>query len=49
MIVAEDDGKVLEADGNHIRVKYGRTTKHYLLEKFKRSNQFTCISQKPLV
>ena len=49
VVVAEDDGKVLEADGTHIRVKYARATKHYLLEKFKRSNQFTCISQKPLV
>jgi len=49
VIVAEDKGTVLEADGNHLKVKYGRVTKNYVLEKFKRSNQFTCISQKPLV
>ena len=30
-------------------MKYAKATKTYALEKFKRSNQFTCISQKPLV
>jgi len=49
VITAEDDGEVLEADGSHIKMKYGKRTKNYILEKFKRSNQFTCISQKPLV
>ncbi|MGC9598788.1 MAG: DNA-directed RNA polymerase subunit beta [Minisyncoccia bacterium] len=49
VVVAEENGTVLETDGTHIKVKYGRTTKNYLLEKFKRSNQFTCISQRPLV
>jgi DNA-directed RNA polymerase beta' subunit len=55
VILAEENGTVLESDGAHIKVKYaGRggkddKTKNYILEKFKRSNQFTCISQKPLV
>ena len=49
VIVAEDNGEVLEVDGAHLKVKYPKTTKNYTLEKFKRSNQFTCISQKPLV
>src|SRR5208283_2157534 len=50
VIVAEDDGLVTAADARHIVVKYKKIgTKHYVLEKFKRSNQFTCISQKPLV
>ena len=51
VIVAEEDGEVLEADGSHLKVQYGKNkkVKTYLLEKFKRSNQFTCISQKPLV
>ncbi len=49
VIVAEGDGKIAEVDANHIKVKYARTTKDYVLEKFKRSNQFTCISQRPLV
>ncbi len=49
VIVAEDNGEVLEADGAHLKVKYAKATKIYTLEKFKRSNQFTCISQRPLV
>ena len=49
VIVAEDKGTVLEVDGSHLKMKYGRVTKNYILEKFKRSNQFTCISQRPLV
>jgi DNA-directed RNA polymerase beta' subunit len=49
VIVAEDNGEILEVDGAHLRVKYPKVTKNYTLEKFKRSNQFTCISQKPLV
>ncbi len=49
VISAEDDGEILEADANHLTVKYRKAVKTYQLEKFKRSNQFTCISQKPLV
>ncbi|HVO28591.1 MAG TPA: DNA-directed RNA polymerase subunit beta', partial [Candidatus Paceibacterota bacterium] len=49
VITAEADGTVLESDGSHIKMKYGKASKNYLLEKFKRSNQFTCISQRPLV
>jgi DNA-directed RNA polymerase beta' subunit len=49
VVVAEGDGKVLESDGNHVKVKYAKSIKTYALEKFKRSNQFTCISQRPLV
>ncbi len=49
VILAEGPGEVMEADGSHIKVKYEKATKTYTLEKFKRSNQFTCISQKPLV
>ncbi|MBU6142233.1 DNA-directed RNA polymerase subunit beta, partial [Patescibacteria group bacterium] len=49
VILAEDDGTVLEADGSHIKIKYGKKTQNYTLEKFKRSNQFTCISQRPLI
>ncbi len=49
VILAEENGKVLEADATHIKVKYKNNTKTYALQKFKRSNQFTCISQRPLV
>jgi DNA-directed RNA polymerase beta' subunit len=48
LIRAEEDGEVMEVDARHIVMKYKSGIKEYVLEKFKRSNQFTCISQKPL-
>jgi DNA-directed RNA polymerase subunit beta len=49
IIIAPEDGMIEEADAKHIILK-GRSGKHvFSLNKFKRSNQFTCISQKPLV
>src|SRR5680860_422043 len=50
VIQAEGDGEVLEVSGDTIVLDYavgGRTT--YRLSKFRRSNQGTCINQKPLV
>lgn len=50
VVIADSDGEILEVDGNHVKVKYAKGgIKSYTLEKFKRSNQFTCISQHPLV
>ncbi len=49
VIRAEAAGEVLESDASHIKIKYGDKFKTYSLEKFKRSNQFTCISQRPVV
>ncbi len=49
-LVAPDDGIVIEADGRVITVEYAKLGKriHRLL-KFARSNQDTCINQKPRV
>ena len=50
MILAEEDGTISEVDGNAITVQYknkGRVV--YRLLKFERSNQDTCINQKPIV
>jgi DNA-directed RNA polymerase subunit beta len=50
MIIAEDDGTITDVDGNAIAVQYrtkGRVV--YRLLKFERSNQDTCINQKPIV
>ncbi|MFH0890608.1 MAG: DNA-directed RNA polymerase subunit beta' [Candidatus Liptonbacteria bacterium] len=49
LVRAEANGEVIEADASHIKVRYANETKVYHLEKFKRSNQFTCISQRPAV
>jgi len=48
VVIAEEDGEVIAADAREVAVKYGGRTVKYPLEKFKRSNQFTCISQRPV-
>ena len=50
MIIAQEDGTVTDVAGNSITVDYknaGSTS--YKLMKFERSNQDTCINQKPLL
>jgi DNA-directed RNA polymerase beta' subunit len=50
LLKAEGAGEVLEVDADHVKIKYeSGTTKTYKLDKFKRSNQFTSISQTPQV
>ncbi|TML16792.1 MAG: DNA-directed RNA polymerase subunit beta [Actinobacteria bacterium] len=50
MILAEDDGVVTDLDGRLIAVDYKTLGKKvYKLLKFERSNQDTCINQKPRV
>jgi DNA-directed RNA polymerase subunit beta len=50
IILAEDDGSVTEVSGDAITVEYAkRGKKIYRLSKFRRSNQDTCINQRPRV
>ncbi len=50
MIIADDDGVISEVDGNVIVAEYkSQGRKVYRLLKFERSNQDTCINQKPIV
>ncbi|MEZ5174710.1 MAG: DNA-directed RNA polymerase subunit beta [Acidimicrobiia bacterium] len=51
VIVTPVDGEVVTVTGDEIVVKEaGTNTKHtFTLEKFERSNQGTCINQKPIV
>ncbi|RMH72323.1 MAG: DNA-directed RNA polymerase subunit beta [Actinomyces sp.] len=50
LVIAEDDGVVTELDGRRLVVDYDELgTRTYRLLKFERSNQDTCINQKPLV
>jgi DNA-directed RNA polymerase subunit beta len=50
MIVAEDDGVATEVSGDLITVEYRKLGRRvYRLLKFERSNQDTCINQKPRV
>ena len=48
LIIAEESGVVKEVDAAKIVVD-GKEEKKYRLDKFRRSNDYTCISQKPLV
>ena len=50
MVLAREDGSVAEVTGDHIVMDYKNAGKqHHRLLKFRRSNQDTCINQKPLV
>jgi DNA-directed RNA polymerase subunit beta len=60
MIVAEGNGVIESVDGNAITIRYeqsendklvsfGGDTKTYKLIKFRRTNQNTCVNQKPIV
>ncbi|MBQ9685827.1 MAG: DNA-directed RNA polymerase subunit beta [Oscillospiraceae bacterium] len=49
-VLAEGDGTVTKVDAQHITVRYDAgETKEYKLIKFARSNQGTCINQRPIV
>ncbi len=50
IIMAEEDGVVLSVTGRQIRLRYDNgEEKEYLLRKYQRSNQSTCIDQRPAV
>jgi DNA-directed RNA polymerase subunit beta len=48
-VVAIADGEVTYMDSASIKVKEGKETRTYHLQKFDRSNQGTCINQTPIV
>ena len=52
ILVAEEDGVVTEVDANHITIKpkeKGKRPKVYYLKRFVRTNQYTCLDQRPVV
>ncbi|NTW08748.1 MAG: DNA-directed RNA polymerase subunit beta, partial [Anaerolineaceae bacterium] len=49
VVVAEEDGEVLSVTGKDIVVKSGSGSRTYSLRKYSRSNQSTCIDQRPAV
>ncbi|MBI4991826.1 MAG: DNA-directed RNA polymerase subunit beta [Candidatus Harrisonbacteria bacterium] len=49
LIIAGESGEVMSVDAKEIVLKTKSGVKKYGLNKFKRSNQYTCISQRPLV
>ncbi|MFH1087357.1 MAG: DNA-directed RNA polymerase subunit beta, partial [Chloroflexota bacterium] len=50
LVVAEQDGEVTSVTGAEIKVRYdGGGEKLYKLVKFRRTNQGTCLNQRPVV
>ncbi len=49
LLIADEPGEITEVDAKKIVLRTKDDVKTYNLNKFKRSNQFTCISQRPLV
>ncbi len=49
VVVAEEDGDVISVTGREIVVQTKKGRKTYTLRKFNRSNQSTCIDQRPIV
>ena len=52
ILVAEEDGVVTEVDAYHITIKpkeKGKRPKVYYLKRFVRTNQYTCLDQRPVV
>ncbi|MBI2593014.1 MAG: DNA-directed RNA polymerase subunit beta, partial [Candidatus Colwellbacteria bacterium] len=50
LVIAAQDGVVSEVDGNHIALRgVDLKTTRYDLDKFKMSNQYMAVSQRPLV
>ena len=50
VVLAEGDGEVVKVDAQNVVVKYDRgDTVDYKLIKFARSNQGTCVNQRPIV
>jgi DNA-directed RNA polymerase subunit beta len=49
VIIAEEDGEVISVTGKEIVVQSGNKKHPYRLRKYHRSNQSTCIDQRPAV
>ena len=48
VVVVEEDGEVTSVTAKEIKVKSGKKEKIYPLRKYNRSNQSTCIDQRPI-
>jgi DNA-directed RNA polymerase subunit beta len=49
VVIAKEDGEVVSVTGNHITLMTTDGEKSYTLRKYQRSNQSTCIDQRPAV
>ncbi len=49
VVVAEEDGEIISVTAKEIKVRYGKKDHVYVMRKYNRSNQSTCIDQRPIV
>ncbi len=49
VVIAQDDGEVVSVTGGRIVVRHKESEKVYPLRKYQRSNQSTCVDQRPSV
>ncbi len=49
VIIAEESGEVVSSTARQIKIKSGKSVRNYDLRRFSRSNQSTCIDQRPIV
>ncbi len=49
LLVADADGEVTSVTGREVLIRHGKKHKAYRLRRFERSNQSTCIDQRPVV
>jgi len=49
VVVAEEDGEVISVTSKDLKVRSGKKDRVYALRKYNRSNQSTCIDQRPIV
>ncbi len=49
VVIADQDGEVLSVTGKAINVRTSDGLRNYYLRKYQRSNQSTCIDQRPIV
>lgn len=49
VVIAEEDGEVVSVTGNKIVVRSAKGDRPYQMRKYQRSNQSTCIDQRPAV
>ena len=49
MVLAKEEGEITKVDGSQITIRTKNGAETHNLNKFKRSNQYTAINQKPIV
>ncbi len=49
VVLAQEKGQIVSVTGDEIKIRQSKGTRSYPLRKYQRSNQSTCIDQRPVV